>query len=1249
MPARSAVSSSPLPLRDETFRALAETTSAAVFVFQGTRLRYVNHAAEQITGYSRQELLGMNFYDLVPTGARKSVRTWALALQRGEEVPTRGVFKISTKKGEERWVDISSGRIMLEGKPAGFGTAFDVTEQKRSEFLQDAVYRIAQAADRARNLMDLYAALHEIVAEVMPARNFYIALYDEESHELTFPYYVDEYDRPALRVKAGRGLTEYILRTGKSLLCDLAVHRALEQSGEIALVGTPSPIWLGVPLIIDNRTIGVMVVQDYNDPKALGERELRILEFVSSQVASAIQRKRAEDALRESEAFIRRRADELSALYETIRDISTQREIESLMRIIVDRAAHLLGAAGCCIYLYDHERNQSELRVAHGYQGWVGERLNPGEGLVGQVMQTRLPLVVDDYRTWEHRADKFDTVPVTAVVAVPMLYSNELVGVLTVYEVDQGTGSTNRTYGQSDIDLLLFFAGAAAGAVHNARLFEETRQRLIELEVLYQASLAAAQIHSLKAVAQRIVEALEQLLRWQGSIWVIDQENQRPVLLAYCSMGLTGEAWRAEFARIGNLITSYEDGIIGWVCKNGQAIRVGNVHNDPNYLEANTETRSELCVPLKVGGKLIGCINVESPEPDAFSEHDERLLITISNQAAIAIENARLFEETRRRAVRQAALNAIITASTRTDANLDTLLSTALDQLLQALGLESGAVWLGWSPFNIQYLVTRGIPFDLRPMLDAAAGYWEPNRTVVVSEWGKETRAMKEFFDSIGVSASILVPLQSAERWLGGMMVASAAPRAWAAEDVALVESAAREICASVERSRLAEETRLRLKELEAINRISTALRLAESVDDMIPQLLDETLQMLGAEAGGVWLYDPQVGVLRQTVGRGWCEKIAHIEVRRGEGLPGSVFETGDIYFSNDVAGDSLTPDTIDGLIPSGWGAVCVPIRSEQEAIGSILVSASAQREFNSQDARLLVTLAEIAGNAIRRMRLHEQTKRHAVELEERVAERTTDLIEALRKAQEADRLKSQFIANVNHELRTPLTNLLLYYQMLRSQPNVKTEERLDVIGRELSRLRILIEDLLNLSRMDLGQISLNPKRHDLNALVHSLVEDRRCLAEDRGLTLEVNLHPALLEVWLDEPMMAQAVSNLLTNALNYTPRGGRVRVSTGLKEDDGQEWALFCVQDNGPGINEEDMPHLFERFYRGKAGHESGAPGTGLGLAIVKEVVTMHRGRIEVGRGDNDRGASFTIWLPITRRAMPDENKTHSFSAGKE
>lgn len=219
--------------------------------------------------------------------------------------------------------------------------------------------------------------------------------------------------------------------------------------------------------------------------------------------------------------------------------------------------------------------------------------------------------------------------------------------------------------------------------------------------------------------------------------------------------------------------------------------------------------------------------------------------------------------------------------------------------------------------------------------------------------------------------------------------------------------------------------------------------------------------------------------------------------------------------------------------------------------------------------------------------------------------------------------------------MRTPLTNLVLYYQMLRSQPAIKTEERLDVIGRELQRLRNLIEELLNLSRFDLGEVTLRPMQCDLNALVLTLINDRRSLAEERGLSLNSNLQSGLEPVWLDEPTIMQAISNLLTNAMNYTPRGGKILVATMTELIDNEPWVGFRIQDTGRGINNEDLPHLFERFYRGQAGHDSGAPGTGLGLAIVKQIVEHHKGRIDVENGSGGHGAVFTIWLPVKQETV--------------
>lgn len=179
----------------------------------------------------------------------------------------------------------------------------EVEEARRrilAEHLQRALYRIAQAADGSPHLDYLYRSIHVIIKEIMPAENFYIALYDDKADLLAFPYFVDEADEPSPPTKPGKGLTEYVLRTGKSLLCDESVHDELVRSGEAELVGVPSSIWLGVPLTVEKKTIGVMVVQHYTNPAAYGHREREILEYISSQVARAIDGKRTEEKLKKT-------------------------------------------------------------------------------------------------------------------------------------------------------------------------------------------------------------------------------------------------------------------------------------------------------------------------------------------------------------------------------------------------------------------------------------------------------------------------------------------------------------------------------------------------------------------------------------------------------------------------------------------------------------------------------------------------------------------------------------------------------------------------------------------------------------------------------------------------------------------------------------------------------------------------------------------------------------------------------------
>jgi len=208
----------------------------------------------------------------------------------------------------------------------------DVTEAKRAERIQLATYRISEAAHAAGTLQELFRAIHGIVGELMPAKNFYIALYDAASDLLTFPYYVDEYDNDFPAKRPGKGLTEYVLRTGAPLLVTPEVQAELERRGQVELIGAPSIDWVGVPLKIGDRPIGVLVAQTYAPGVRYGETERHILQFVSTQVAMAIERKRTEEQLHESERKYR-------LLFETNPEPMFVYDFETLRILAVNGAA----------------------------------------------------------------------------------------------------------------------------------------------------------------------------------------------------------------------------------------------------------------------------------------------------------------------------------------------------------------------------------------------------------------------------------------------------------------------------------------------------------------------------------------------------------------------------------------------------------------------------------------------------------------------------------------------------------------------------------------------------------------------------------------------------------------------------------------------------------------------------------------------------------------------------------------------
>jgi len=227
----------------------------------------------------------------------------------------------------------------------------------------------------------------------------------------------------------------------------------------------------------------------------------------------------------------------------------------------------------------------------------------------------------------------------------------------------------------------------------------------------------------------------------------------------------------------------------------------------------------------------------------------------------------------------------------------------------------------------------------------------------------------------------------------------------------------------------------------------------------------------------------------------------------------------------------------------------------------------------------------------------------------------------------ELDRMKTLFVSNVSHELRTPISNIKLYLALLERGKPEKQARYMEVLQQESTRLQSLIENLLDLSRLDAGRTQIIPRPVNLEDLVTNLVEIHRQAAAAKDLDLETQFSQAPPANG-DRNQIIQVLTNLVTNAMSYTPPGGKITIRLGTAEAEGRQYVTIAVADTGIGIPPDELSHIFDRFFRGEQSRTLSVPGTGLGLAIVQEIVELHQGRIEV-QSEVGQGSTFTVWLP--------------------
>jgi signal transduction histidine kinase len=265
------------------------------FDFKNEKFIFITPSIEKLTGYNIEEINKIGFKTLIvkQVDMLSSSHSFIEAGSNLNLIENVINYQIETKNGKLKWLEECSIIITdeFDNKIKRIGYLRETSEQVNEQKIKQVILEILEAANSEKNLSELFKFIHSSIQKLMKADNFYIAYYNRDSDLLTFPYFVDEVDTDSSSKKLGKGLTEYVLRTGKSALVDLKKDEELRRQGKIELVGPQSPIWLGVPLKIMSKTIGVMVLQDYSDPNTYGPSEQQILDVISFPISRAIERK----------------------------------------------------------------------------------------------------------------------------------------------------------------------------------------------------------------------------------------------------------------------------------------------------------------------------------------------------------------------------------------------------------------------------------------------------------------------------------------------------------------------------------------------------------------------------------------------------------------------------------------------------------------------------------------------------------------------------------------------------------------------------------------------------------------------------------------------------------------------------------------------------------------------------------------------------------------------------------------------
>ena len=945
--------------------------------------------------------------------------------------------------------------------------------------------------------------------------------------------------------------------------------------------------------------------------------------------------------LRESYAGLERKVDERTselqnsleqqtAISEILRVISSSpTDVQPVLDAVAERAANLCGTPFARIFLVDGDvlRPRADLWASEAPDKVPGALPLKRTSIAGRATIDRATIHLHDVVPLldSEFPDARPNVELTgqrASLGVPLMREGGAYGAIVLYRLEP------IPFTAEQIALVETFARQAAIAIDNVRLFNETKEALDQQTaiseilrvisnsptdvqpVLDAIARSAAQLCNAPYARVNLVEG--DVLRARAGHHDAEVPLNAPLTTIPLTRGtITGRAViDCATIHIADAAPLFE-----------------TEYHDARELGLRAGLRTALAVPLMREGGAYGVIFLFRREVRPFSPRQISLIETFARQAAIALENVRLFNETKEALDQQRASGEVLAAISNSIADTQPVFETILAScerlfagkmaVIDLVG-EDGLVHLGaYHGPNLDD-VRRVYPHAVDAT--TATGMAISNRGVVhFARLDEAPAAARTAFDAFGIKAAIGAPMMWEGKGIGAIWVARDYAGPFSDKEIALLKIFADQAVIAIQNARLVNQTREALEQQRASGEVLAAI--SSSIADTSPvfeRILESCERLFAGNVIAIEVVDAN-GLLR-------------VEKFHGLGpLDHKQYVVGPLVADTSISANAILSRTVQH-VPDISNAKHVPKRSreayeavsvrsvmvapmlwENEGIGVISVGREQAGHFSEKDISLLKTFADQAVIAIQNARLFHEIQDKSRQLEI------------------ANQHKSEFLANMSHELRTPLNAIIGFSEVLLErlfgELNEKQDDYLKDINSSGHHLLTLINDILDLSKVEAGRMELDLSTFDLPSAIANAMTLIRERAQRHGIAMAQEVAPDVGDVVADERKFKQILVNLLSNAVKFTPDGGRIDVRAHRTD----ESIVVAVHDTGIGIAPEEQEAVFEEFRQVGRNYTSKQEGTGLGLALTRRFVELHGGRISVASTPG-KGSTFTFTLPAKR-----------------